>query len=45
MRFAPIGAFKNQGFFVGCIEHFHKVWLIYTECDLNVTRAPSVGPS
>ena len=30
---------------VGYIEHFHKVWLMYAECDLNVTRAPSVGRS
>ena len=29
----------------GYIEHFHKVWLMYAECDLNVTRAPSVGLS
>ena len=30
---------------LGYIEHFHKVWLMYEECDLNVTRAPSVGRS
>ena len=30
---------------VRCIEHFHKVWLVYAECDLNVTRAPFVGRS
>ena len=30
---------------VGYVEHFQKVWLMYTECDLNVTRVPSVGRS
>ena len=30
---------------VGYIEHFHKFWLMYAECDLNVTRAPSKGRS
>ena len=30
---------------VGYIEHFHKVWLMYAERDLNVTSAPSVGRS
>ena len=30
---------------MGCVEHFHEVWLMYAECDLNVTRAPSVGRS
>ena len=27
------------------IEQLHKVWLMYAECDLNVTGAPSVGRS
>ena len=27
---------------VGCVEHFHKM---YAKCDLNVTRAPSLGRS
>ena len=30
---------------VGCVEHFHKYWLMYAKCDLNVTRAPSIGRS
>ena len=30
---------------VGCVEHFHKFWLMYAKCDLNVTRAPSIGRS
>ena len=30
---------------VGCVEHFHKFWLMYAKCDLNVTRAPSLGRS
>ena len=30
---------------VGCVEHFHKFWLMYANCDLNVTRAPSLGRS
>ena len=30
---------------VGCVEHFHKCWLMYAKCDLNVTRAPSIGHS
>ena len=29
----------------GCVEHFHKFWLMYAESDLNVTRAPSIGRS
>ena len=27
---------------VGYVEHFHKFWLTYAECDLNVTRAPPI---
>ena len=30
---------------VGYVEHLHKLWLMYAECDLNVTRAPSLGRS
>ena len=35
----------NDSLTLGYIEYFHKVWLMYAECDLNVTRAPGVGRS
>ena len=30
---------------VRCVEHFHTFWLMYAKCDLNATRAPSIGRS